>query len=76
VGCGAGYWLRAFLEFDARPEDLVGIDVSDARFELARAKNPRGNARCFDVPAIPFVQSIPQEDRGNFFTDFERVARL
>src|SRR6266542_4465714 len=39
VGCGAGFWLRAFVEMDARPEDLVGIDVSDARFELARAKN-------------------------------------
>jgi SAM-dependent methyltransferase len=54
VGCGAGYWLRAFLEFDARPEDLVGIDVSDARFELARAKNPLITLRQTDGITIPY----------------------
>jgi ubiquinone/menaquinone biosynthesis C-methylase UbiE len=54
VGCGAGFWLRAFLEMDARPEDLVGIDVSDARFELARAKNPLITLLKTDGVTIPF----------------------
>jgi SAM-dependent methyltransferase len=40
VGCGSGFWLRAFVEWDARPQDLVGIDVNDVRFGLAQAKNP------------------------------------
>ena len=40
VGCGDGRWLRSILEFDAKPEDLIGIDVSDARFEIGQAKNP------------------------------------
>src|SRR6185436_4696040 len=40
VGCGSGFWLRTFLEYDALPEDLVGIDVSDVRLGFARAKNP------------------------------------
>src|SRR5215831_14043879 len=39
VGCGDGRWLRALVELDARPEDVVGIDVSDARFDIGRAKN-------------------------------------
>ena len=57
VGCGAGYWLRAFLEFDARPEDLVGIDVSDVRFELARAKNPLITLQQTDGITIPYDDS-------------------
>jgi len=32
VGCGDGRWLRSFLEYDAKPEDVMGVDVSDARF--------------------------------------------
>jgi SAM-dependent methyltransferase len=54
VGCGAGFWLRAFVEMDARPEDLVGIDVSNARFELARAKNPLIALRQTDGITIPY----------------------
>jgi len=40
VGCGDGRWLRTFLEFDASPEKVIGIDVSDARFANGQAKNP------------------------------------
>ena len=54
VGCGAGFWLRTFVEMDARPEDLVGIDISDARFELARAKNPLIKLLKTDGVTIPF----------------------
>jgi SAM-dependent methyltransferase len=54
VGCGAGFWLRAFVEMDARPEDLVGIDVSDVRFEIARAKNPLITLRQTDGITIPY----------------------
>jgi ubiquinone/menaquinone biosynthesis C-methylase UbiE len=54
VGCGAGYWLRAFVELDVRPEDLVGIDVSDVRFEFARAKNPLIALRQTDGITIPY----------------------
>jgi len=54
VGCGSGFWLRAFLEFDALPKDLVGIDVSDARIEFARAKNPLITLLHTDGITIPF----------------------
>jgi len=54
VGCGDGYWLRAFVELDAVPEHLIGIDVSDVLFEFARAKNPLITLRQTDGINIPY----------------------
>ena len=71
VGCGAGYWLRAFLEFDARPEDLVGIDVSDVRFELAHAKNPLITLRQTDGITIPY-----DDGRFNLVTQFVTFSAM
>ena len=56
VGCGDGHWLRTFLEYDAQPANLIGIDISNERFDAGRSKNP----------SIALVQSdgiiIPFED--------------
>src|SRR6266536_4024274 len=54
IGCGDGRWLRTLLEFDARLEDLVGIDVSDVRFDIGRAKNPLVKLVKTDGVSIPF----------------------
>ncbi len=54
VGCGDGRWLRAFLEYDADPANVVGIDVSGERFGLGRAKNPLVNLVETDGVSIPF----------------------
>ena len=54
VGCGSGFWLRAFLELDALPKDLVGIDVSDIRIGFGRAKNPLITLLHTDGITIPF----------------------
>ncbi len=54
IGCGDGRWLRMLVEFDARPEDVVGIDVSDVRFDLGRAKNPLVKLVKTDGVSIPF----------------------
>lgn len=27
IGCGTGYWLRQFIKWGARPENLVGVDL-------------------------------------------------
>ena len=27
IGCGAGYWLREFIKWGARPENIIGIDL-------------------------------------------------
>ncbi len=55
LGCGDGKWLRTFLEYDAEPRRLVGIDVSDVRFDIARLKNPLINLVKTPGSTIPFV---------------------
>jgi SAM-dependent methyltransferase len=27
IGCGAGYWLREFIKWGARPENITGVDL-------------------------------------------------
>lgn len=55
VGCGNGSWLRMFLQFDAKPENLKGIDVSDIRFESGRTRNPLIDLIATDGTTIPFA---------------------
>lgn len=31
VGCGSGYWLRQFIQWGARPENLMGVDLLEER---------------------------------------------
>ena len=53
-GCGDGRWLRSFLEYDAEPDNLVGVDISDVRFELALKKNPLIKLIRIDDIVLPF----------------------
>jgi SAM-dependent methyltransferase len=53
-GCGDGRWLRFFLEYDAKPEEIVGVDVSDARFALGISKNPLVRLIKTDGATLPF----------------------
>ncbi len=55
VGCGDGRNLRTLLEYDAKPEDVMGIDVSDARFEIGAAKNPLVKLMKTDGVTVPFA---------------------
>ena len=36
IGCGTGYWLREFVQWGARPENVVGIDLLQDRIVEAR----------------------------------------
>jgi SAM-dependent methyltransferase len=36
IGCGTGYWLREFVQWDAKPSKLFGVDVLSDRIERAR----------------------------------------
>jgi ubiquinone/menaquinone biosynthesis C-methylase UbiE len=42
IGCGAGYWLREFLRWGARPENVVGVDLLPDRVAEARRLCPEG----------------------------------
>ncbi|MCU1309730.1 MAG: uncharacterized protein JWO20_855 [Candidatus Angelobacter sp.] len=40
IGCGSGYWLRKFIEWGARPENLYGIDLIHERVAQGRELLP------------------------------------
>jgi len=65
IGCGDGRWLRLLLEYDAKPEDLVGVDVSDVRFALGVPKNPLVHLIKTDGATLPF-----ENERFDLITQF------
>jgi ubiquinone/menaquinone biosynthesis C-methylase UbiE len=40
IGCGTGFWLRNFVNWGARPENLFGLDLLAERVEQARQSLP------------------------------------
>src|SRR5215510_9432932 len=60
VGCGTGYWLREFIKWGARPENITGIDllidrVAEARYLCPEAINiVYGNAAELAFPDATF----------------------
>jgi len=71
VGCGDGRWLRALVELDARPEDVVGIDVSDARFDIGRAKNE--SVKLLKTDGVSFVFPGAHFDLVTQFVCFSNI---
>lgn len=53
-GCGAGRWLRWYLELGATPNRLAGVDVSDGRFAEGHAINPLIQLQQIDGEHLPF----------------------
>ncbi len=60
VGCGTGYWLREFIKWGARPENITGIDLLSDRVAEAKRLCPEtvkihcGNAAKLDFPSAVF----------------------
>jgi len=55
VGCGAGHWLREFVKWGARPENVTGIDLLPER--LAKARRlcaPDVRIHCASAAQLPF----------------------
>jgi ubiquinone/menaquinone biosynthesis C-methylase UbiE len=58
IGCGMGYWLRAFLQWGALPENVYGIDLLPGRIEQARKLCPCGvHLDCGNATALTFPEA-------------------
>lgn len=55
VGCGTGAWLRDFIRWGARPENLAGIDILPDSLAEARSLCPASvQLRCGSAAALEF----------------------
>jgi ubiquinone/menaquinone biosynthesis C-methylase UbiE len=60
VGCGTGYWLREFIKWGARPENMTGLDllvdcVAEAKYVCPQAVSlVSGNAAALAFPDATF----------------------
>ena len=55
VGCGAGEWLRDFVKWGARPENITGIDLLADRVSKARRLCPPSvRIECASAAELPF----------------------
>ena len=56
IGCGAGGWIREFVKWGARPEDIYGIDAMASRIAAAREGNAPGvNLICGNAERLEFA---------------------
>jgi ubiquinone/menaquinone biosynthesis C-methylase UbiE len=55
VGCGTGQWLRDFIKWGARPENITGIDLLADRVSKARRLCPPAvHIECASAAELPF----------------------
>jgi ubiquinone/menaquinone biosynthesis C-methylase UbiE len=58
VGCGTGTWLRDFVRWGARPENIWGVDLLPARIAEARELCPAGvTLKCQDSTNLGVADS-------------------
>lgn len=58
IGCGTGYWLRKFIKWGARPENITGIDLLPDRFTEATHLCPvTVNLLCANASHLEFEDS-------------------
>lgn len=42
IGCGTGLWLREFIKWGGRPQNITGVDLLSDRVAIARERCPEG----------------------------------
>jgi SAM-dependent methyltransferase len=58
VGCGTGFWLREFVKWGARPENMHGIDLLPERIAEAKKLSPSGiNLECGSATRLNFADA-------------------
>jgi ubiquinone/menaquinone biosynthesis C-methylase UbiE len=56
VGCGTGQWLRDFIKWGARAENITGIDLLEDRVSTARRLCPPAvSIQCASAAHLPFA---------------------
>ena len=75
VGCGSGVFLRRAADAGA---DVYGVDTSETRLELARARVPEADVRLADMESLPFGDDSFDVVAGfnAFFFAVDMVAAL
>ena len=55
IGCGTGYWLREFIKWGARAENIVGIELIPEYVAEAKQLCPSGiKIECMSAAKLPF----------------------
>jgi ubiquinone/menaquinone biosynthesis C-methylase UbiE len=55
IGCGTGYWLREFIKWGARPENITGVDLLSDRVTEAKKLCPEAvQIQCGSAAEIAF----------------------
>jgi SAM-dependent methyltransferase len=55
IGCGTGVWLREFIKWGARPENVFGVDLLGERIKLAKRVCPATvTLECANAAQLPF----------------------
>jgi ubiquinone/menaquinone biosynthesis C-methylase UbiE len=58
IGCGTGYWLREFVKWGAKPENITGIDLLPDRIAEAKSLCPSGiKFHCGNAANLDFQNS-------------------
>lgn len=58
VGCGTGYWIRQFINWGARPQNITGIDLLHDRVAEARHLGPDSvRIECGSAASLGFADA-------------------
>lgn len=59
IGCGAGFWIRQFIQWGARPQNIFGIDLIPDRVQEAKRLCPAEvTLQCGDASHLNFQDAI------------------
>jgi ubiquinone/menaquinone biosynthesis C-methylase UbiE len=58
IGVGRRGWIPELLAWGVREENILGIDLDDARVEIARNRFPKADLRTGDATALPWTDEL------------------
>lgn len=80
IGCGNGNMLRQFLQWEARPENLAGIELRPEPVNYALSLNPNLDIRCASATELPWPDKsfdvVCQHTVFSSILDLEMKAKI